>query len=106
MRDDFVKDDSGNYAVFAEQRASASHMTAAKVLDVISRLLGCSGQASDAVSAYTHVERRTRILHPSEEDCRKIWIRLPKARRPHWDSNVDVVARWSAIFFGLPLAGL
>ena len=30
-------------------------MTAAKVLDVISRLPGCAGAASDAVSACTHV---------------------------------------------------
>ena len=49
---DTVKDDSGNYAVFTEQGASAFQMTAAKVLDVISRLPEWSGQASDVVSAY------------------------------------------------------
>ena len=48
----FVKDDSGNHAVFTEQGVSASHVTAGEVLDVVSRLLSCSGQASDAVSAY------------------------------------------------------
>ena len=48
FRGDIVKDDSGNHAVFTEQGASASHMTAAKVLDVISKLPGCSGQASGA----------------------------------------------------------
>ena len=31
-------------------------MTAAKVMDIISRLPGCSGQAADAVSAYTQVK--------------------------------------------------
>ena len=31
-------------------------MTAAKVMDVISRLPGCAGQAADAVSADTHVK--------------------------------------------------
>ena len=31
-------------------------MTAAKVMDIISRLPGCAGQAADAVSAYTHVK--------------------------------------------------
>ena len=31
-------------------------MTAAKELDVISRLPDCSGEASDAVSAYTRVK--------------------------------------------------
>ena len=39
------------YAVFTEQGSSASQMTAAKVMDIISRLPGCSGQAADAVSA-------------------------------------------------------
>ena len=40
LRGDIVKDDSGSYAVFTEQRSSASQMTAAKVIDVISRLPG------------------------------------------------------------------
>ena len=49
-----------NYAVFTEQSTSASHMTAAKVLDVNSRLPGCTGQASDAVGACTNgIQRRS-----------------------------------------------
>ena len=52
LRGDIVKDDSGSYAVFKEQGSSASQMTAAKVMDIISRLPGCAGQAADAVSAY------------------------------------------------------
>ena len=51
-----VKDDSGSYAVFTEQGSSASQMTAAKFMDIISRLPGCDGQAADAVSAYTQVK--------------------------------------------------
>ena len=51
-----VKDDSGSYAVFTEQGSSAFQMTAAKAMDVISRLPGCAGQAADAVSAYTQVK--------------------------------------------------
>ena len=51
LRGDIVKDDSGSYAVFSEQGSSASQMTAAKILDIISRLPGCDGQAADAVSA-------------------------------------------------------
>ena len=46
LRGDIVQDDSGSYAVFAEQGSSASQMTAAKVMDIISRLLGCAGQAA------------------------------------------------------------
>ena len=53
---DVVRDDSGSYAVFSEQRSSASHMTAAKVLHVISRLPVFAGEASDAMSAYTHLK--------------------------------------------------
>ena len=51
-----MKDDSGSYAVFTEQASSASQMTAAKIMDIISRLPGCDGQAADAVSAYTQVK--------------------------------------------------
>ena len=40
-----MKDDSGSHAVFTEQGSSASQMTAAKVMDIISRLPGCAGQA-------------------------------------------------------------
>ena len=51
FRGDIAKDDSGSFAVFTEQGSSASQMTAAKVMDVISRLPGCARQAADAVSA-------------------------------------------------------
>ena len=56
LRGDIVKDDSGSYAVFTEQGSSASQMTTAKIMDIISRLPGCAGQAADAVSAYTQVK--------------------------------------------------
>ena len=56
LRGDIVKDDSGSFAVFSEQGSSASQMTAAKIMDIISRLPGCDGQAADAVSAYTQVK--------------------------------------------------
>ena len=50
LRGDIVKDNSGSYAVFTEQGSSASQLTAAKIMDIISRLPGCDGQAADAVS--------------------------------------------------------
>ena len=53
LRGDIVKDDSGSCAVFTERGSPASQMTAAKVMDITSRLPGCLGQAADAVSAYT-----------------------------------------------------
>ena len=56
LRGDIVKHDSGSYAVFTEQGSSAPQMTAAKVIDIISRLPGCAGLAANAVSSYTHVK--------------------------------------------------
>ena len=60
FRGDIVKDDSGSYAVFTEQGSSASQMTAAKVMDIISRLPGCDGQAADAVSSYLYPSKNGR----------------------------------------------
>ena len=60
LRGDVVKDESGSYAVFIQQGSSASHMSASKVVDVISRLPGYAGRASDAVSSYAHVKNRRR----------------------------------------------
>ena len=72
-----MKDDSGSYAVFTEQGSSASQMMAAKVMDVVSRLPGCAGQAADAVSAYTQVKMRDahKLLKIPKSECPDIWIR-------------------------------
>ena len=56
LRGDIEKDDSGSHAVFTGQGSPASQMTAAEVMDIISRLPGCAGQAADAVSAYTQLK--------------------------------------------------
>ena len=79
FRGDIVKDDSGSYAVFTEQGSSASQMTAAKIMDIVSRLSGCAGQAADAISAYTQVKREDAptLLKILESECPDIWIRLP-----------------------------
>ena len=77
LRSDIVKDDSGAYAVFTEQRSSASQKTSAKVMDIISRLLGCAGQAADAVPANTQVkmEDAPKLLKILKSECPDIWIR-------------------------------
>ena len=56
LRGGIVKEDSAAYAVFTEQGSSASQMTAATLIDILSRLSGCAGQAVDAVSAYAQVK--------------------------------------------------
>ena len=68
FRGDIVKDNSGSYAVFTEHGPSAPQMTAAKIMDIISRLPGCDGQAADAVSAYSQVKdgRCSQIIEKSQ----------------------------------------
>ena len=80
LRGDIVKDDSGSYAVCTERGSSASQMTAAKVMDIISRLPDCDGQAADAISAFTHVkmEDAQKLLKIPKPECPDVWIRLPK----------------------------
>ena len=46
LRGDIVKDDSGSYAVFAEHGSSASQMTAAKVMDIKSRMYRTSSRCN------------------------------------------------------------
>ena len=79
LRGDIVKDDSGSYAVFTEQGYSASQMTAAKIMDIMSRLPGCDGQAADAVSAFSKVkvEDAHKLLKIPKLECPDIWICLP-----------------------------
>ena len=104
-----MKDDSGSYAVFTEQGSSASQMTAAKVMDIISRLPGCAGQAADAVSAYTQVkmEDAPKILKIPKSECPDIWIRLPRHKWPKsWSSMEDPVVPLEQNLYGHPLAGL
>ena len=108
LRGDIVKDDSGSYAVFTEQGSSASQMTAAKVMDVISRLPGCAGQAADAISAYTQVKMEDvpTLLKIPKSECPDIWIRLPKHKWPKsWSSMEDPVVILERNLYGHPLAG-
>ena len=101
---DIVKDDSGSYAVFTEQGSSASRMTAAKIMDIISRLPGCDGQAADAVSAYTHAHKLPKI---PKSECPDIWIRLPRHKWPKsWSSMEDPVVPLERNLYGHPLEGL
>ena len=109
LRGDIVKDDSGAYAVFTEQKSSASQMTAAKVMDIISRLPGCSSQAADAVSAFPQVKMEdapTSLKIPKSEGP-DTWIGLPKHKwAKSWSSMEDPVVLFDWNLYGHPLAGL
>ena len=105
LRGDFVKDDSGSYAVFTEQGSSASQMTAAKVMDIISRLPGCAGQAADAVPAKT--QDAPKLLKIPKSECPDIWIRLPRHKWPKsWSSMEDPVVPLERNLYGHLLVGL
>ena len=92
LRGDIVKDDSGSYVIFTEQGSSASQMTAAKVMDVISRLPGCDGPAADAVSAETHVKM---------EDAPKL-IKIRKSECPDMDSSTTTQLAKITVQYGRP----
>ena len=68
-----MKDDSESYAV-------VSQMTAAKVMDIISRLSGSAGQIADAVSAYIQIkmEDTPKLLKIPKSECPDICICLPR----------------------------
>ena len=109
LRGDIVKDDCGSYAVFTEQGSSASQMTTAKIMDIISRLPGCDGQAADAESAYTQVkmEDAHKLLKIPKSECPDIWIRLPRHKWPKsWSSMEDPVVPLERNLYGHTLAGL
>ena len=103
---DIVKDDSGSYAVFTEHGSSASQMTAAKVMDVISRLPGCAGQAADAVSAYTQVKMEDASIFIEDPNVRSAQIFGYVYRRHEWlkswSSMEDPVVLLERTFFRSP----
>ena len=109
LRGDIVKDDSGSCAVFTEHGSSASQMTAARVMDIISRLLGCDGQTADAVSAFSQVkmEDAHKFLKFPKSECPDIWIRLPRHQWPKsWSTIEDPVFPLGRNLYGHPLAGI
>ena len=90
LRGDIVKDDCGSHAVFTEQGSSASQMTAAKVMDVIGRLPGFSGQAADDTACtQVNMEDASALLKLPKSECTDIWIRLPRHKWPTSWSNIE-----------------
>ena len=105
LRGDIAKDDSGSCAVFTGHGSSASQMTAAKVMGIISRLPGCAGQAADTVSACTQVkmEDAPTLLNIPKSECPDTWTRLPKHKWPKpWSSMEDPVVPLERNLYGHP----
>ena len=81
LRGDIVKDDSGSYAVFTEQGSSASQMTAAKVMVIISRLPGCAGQAADAVSENSQIGMSRHVDSSTTTQMARIMVQYGRPSR-------------------------
>ena len=109
LRGDVVKDDSGSYTVFTEEGSSASQMTAAIVLDIISRPPGCAGKAADEVSAYTQVKMEDAPSWSKNSEVRmsRYWDMSTKHKWPKsWSSMEDPVIPLERNLYGHLLAGL
>ena len=97
LRGDIVKDYSGSYAAFTEQGSSASHMTAAKVMDIQTATACTQVKMEDA--------HKLRKIPKSE--CPDLWIRLPRHEWPEsWSSMEDPVVSLERNLYGRPLGGL
>ena len=86
-----LKDDSGSYAVFTEQGSSASQMTAAKIMDIISRLPSCDGHAADTVSACTQVKMKELSKKNPKSECPTFGFVYHVTNGKSWSSMVDPV---------------
>ena len=101
LRGDIVKDDAGSYAVCTEQGSPA-----AKVMDILTRLPRCAGQAADAISAYDRVkmEDAPSLFKIPKSKCPDIWIHLPKHNWPKSRSSTeDPVVPLERNLYGHPL---
>ena len=84
-------------------------MTAATIMDIISRLPGFDGQAEDAVSAYTQVkmEDAHKLLTVPKSECPDMWTPLPRHKWPKsWSSMEDSVVPLERNLYGHEMAGL
>ena len=109
LRGDIVKGESGSYAVFHWARLICITDDCRKSHGLMSRLLGCGGQAADAISAYTGVkmEDAPKLLKLPKSECPDIWIRLPKHTWPESRSSLeDLVVPLERNLYGHPLAEL
>ena len=84
-------------------------MTAAKIMDIISKLPSCDGQAADAVSAYSQVkmEDAPKLMKIPKSECPDFWIRPQQHEWPKsWSIMEDPVIPLERNLYGHPLEGL
>ena len=89
LRGDIVKDDSGSYAVFTEQGSSASQMTAAKGMDIISRLLpGCSQVKMEDAPTLLKSEFPDIWITSTETQMAQIMVQYRRPSCSSWTKSV------------------
>ena len=93
LRSDIVKDDSGSYAVFTEQGSSAAQMTAATVMDIISRLSGCAGPA---------VRRSICLLPGQNGRCTNVIESSQIGMSSHFDTSTETQMDKIMVQYGRP----
>ena len=108
LRGDIVKDNSGSYAVFTEQGSSASQMTAAKIMDIISRLLAAMTSSRRSISLYPSKNGRcSQIVENSKLGVSRHLDSSTTHKWPKsWSSMEDPVVPLEMNLYGHPLAGL
>ena len=73
FRGDQVKDEQGYWAVFNEQGASVTHLSAGTILDAIARMPGCDGgDADEASGLLPNLEGRRPTRRPLKYNLRSI----------------------------------
>jgi hypothetical protein len=99
MRGDAMRDEDGVMAVFSEQGASASKVEAARMLDAVARMAGCTGYNIDAIKAFNQIK-----LPPTEPP---LWCMLPRHRWPkEWEGKYErPVVLQEYNLYGHPRAG-
>ena len=99
-----VRDENGHATLFTEQGSSASHLSASKLLDIVSMLPGNDGGQSDAPQAYT----QALFNFGSGEKAVDTWVSLPKEEWPkEWNGRYrNPVVKLRLALYGHPLAGL
>jgi hypothetical protein len=99
-----IHDEFGLAAEFPEQGSGASMISASKLCDAVALLPGCSGEQSDATSAYTQSKLGTAMKGPYIVT----WVEVPRSQwRPEWEKAgmTRPVCQLRQSLYGHPMSG-
>ena len=99
-----IHDEFGLAAEFPEQGSGASMISASKLCDAVAMLPGCSGEQSDATSAYTQSKLGTGMKGPYTVT----WVEVPRSKWRHeWVTAgmTRPVCQLRLSLYGHPMSG-